>query len=170
MTTYALIDNTGLVVNTIVCVDLSQYTIPQGLTAEDVGTTGAGIGWTYANGTFTAPVLPTITPTKAQLAAEAIANNVVIVSSATFALNGTYSCNEASQAKLNAVTTFLMLNNAFPAGLTEMPWADVSGNSHMFGISDFKNFATAIANYVALVDLYANGAISTLPSNQITIA
>ena len=50
---YAIISSTGLVVNTIEWDGATFWRPPAGNTA--VATTEAGIGWTYANGTFTPP-------------------------------------------------------------------------------------------------------------------
>jgi hypothetical protein len=52
--TYALVDSTDTVQNIIVWDGVSQYTPPPGEVTVPL-TSGAGIGWTYANGTFTAP-------------------------------------------------------------------------------------------------------------------
>jgi hypothetical protein len=51
---YALINSEGLVVNVILLDDETGYTPDEGLTL--VATDVAGIGWTYLNGEFTAPV------------------------------------------------------------------------------------------------------------------
>lgn len=53
---YAIISSTGLVVNTIEWDGATFWRPPAGHTA--VATTEAGIGWTYANGTFTPPPQP----------------------------------------------------------------------------------------------------------------
>jgi hypothetical protein len=53
---YAIISSTGLVVNTIEWDGATFWRPPTGHTA--VATAEAGIGWTYANGTFTPPPAP----------------------------------------------------------------------------------------------------------------
>ena len=53
---YAIISSTGLVVNTIEWDGATFWRPPAGHTA--VATAEAGIGWTYANGTFTPPPEP----------------------------------------------------------------------------------------------------------------
>ena len=58
---YAIISSTGLVVNTIEWDGATFWQPPAGHTA--VATTEAGIGWSYANGTFTAPPEPPPGPT-----------------------------------------------------------------------------------------------------------
>ena len=52
----AIISSTGLVVNTIEWDGATFWQPPAGHTA--IATTEAGIGWTYANGTFTPPPEP----------------------------------------------------------------------------------------------------------------
>jgi hypothetical protein len=116
------------------------------------------------------PIAVAVTPTPAQLAANAINAGLTISSTSTPAINGTYAVDANAQSKLNAVTTYVMLNNAFPANQSAMPWADMSGAAHALSIANFKAFATAIANYVAELDLYANGALTTIPANTVTIA
>lgn len=111
--------------------------------------------------------------TAQQGALAAIAAGIVITSTATPALNGTYPIDPATQVKLNSAVTYIMLNNAFPPALAaSMPWYDASGTPHIFtAISDFKHFATAFADFVAHVDIYASsgGATGSIPSNAITI-
>ena len=58
---YAIISSTGLVVNTIEWDGATFWQPPAGYIA--VATTEAGIGWSYANGTFTAPPEPPPGPT-----------------------------------------------------------------------------------------------------------
>jgi len=58
---YAIISSTGLVVNTIEWDGATFWQPPAGHIA--VATTEAGIGWSYANGTFTAPPEPPPGPT-----------------------------------------------------------------------------------------------------------
>jgi len=58
---YAIISSTGLVVNTIEWDGATFWQPPAGHIA--IATTEAGIGWSYANGTFTAPPEPPPGPT-----------------------------------------------------------------------------------------------------------
>ena len=58
---YAIISSTGLVVNTIEWDGATFWQPPAGHIA--IATTDAGIGWSYANGTFTAPPEPPPGPT-----------------------------------------------------------------------------------------------------------
>jgi hypothetical protein len=118
---------------------------------------------------YTAPIL-----TPVQQALLAISTGIVVTCSSNSSLNGIYPIDPSTQVKLNSAITYIVLNNAFPpSNASNMPWYDASGNAHIFtSISSFKAFATAFADFVANVDIYANsnGTIGLIPSNAITIA
>lgn len=132
------------------------------------------VGWLYANNTFTppSPTVPTPpSPTSAQIAkaasTEAILAGLQIASAGTPALNAMYSTTQESQANINAVVTYIMLNNKFPGNITTMPWADKTGAPHVFpDTATFNAFATAIADYVAAISLYGDtgGLVGSLPT------
>jgi hypothetical protein len=64
-------------------------------------------------------------------------------------LNGIYSIDAASQARITSVATYIAVNNRFPAGQTKLIWKDTSGRPHEFtSPGAFLSFATAIADYV----------------------
>lgn len=114
---------------------------------------------------------PPLTP--AQQAEAAMAAGIIITSTGTPSIDGTYSIGPASQANVNATVTYILLNNAFPRGQQTLPWATVDGTVHLFpSVAVFKAFATAFADFVAAVAVYAdsNGTVGSIPSNQITIA
>jgi len=58
---YAIINSAGLVVNVIVWDGKSPWQPPAGFTRAPI-TNGAGIGWTYTNGNYTAPPQPPAPP------------------------------------------------------------------------------------------------------------
>lgn len=98
---------------------------------------------------------------------------VVLTSTGIPALNGSYAITPTAQDDINAVVTYIMLNGTFPGGGTTLPWIDAVGSAHIFpNVAAFKNFATAIANFVAQFQLYvdSNGSIGSMPSNALTIA
>jgi hypothetical protein len=171
--TYAIVDNSGNVVDVTTWDATAQpsWTPPAGTTAHQVN--NAAKGGTYISGVYTAPVTTPPVPTAAALANAALINGINLTSTGTPALDATYSCTPVSQANVNAVTTYILLNSTFPGGGTTMPWMDTSGNHHTFpDIATFKAFATAFANFVATVALYgdSNGNIGAIPSANITIA
>ncbi len=122
-------------------------------------------------GAIGAYVAPTLTPQ--QNADNAIAAGIIVTSTETPSLSGTYPIDPATQVKLNSAITYIILNGAFPpASAVSMPWYDADGVAHVFtAIVDFKNFATAFADFVAHVDIYAgsDGETGSIPSNNITI-
>ena len=104
-------------------------------------------------------------PTIEERAAAAIAAGVAITSLSTPALNGIYPCHEGAQAKVAAVSLYIKTNGRFPGGVTQFPWLDVDGAIHLFPTNDqFQQAATAIADYVALIDFAAIGHAADLPA------
>lgn len=102
----------------------------------------------------------------------AIVKGIIVTSTATPSLNGTYGLDQINQNNVNATITYILLNGTFPGGDTTMSWIDQLGVSHTWPtIAEFKAFATAYANYVAQVSLYSasNGISGYIPSNKITI-
>lgn len=53
---YALIDNTGLVINVVILNSESDWQPPEGQQIVEL-TGDAGIGWTYSDGVFTPPLV-----------------------------------------------------------------------------------------------------------------
>ena len=108
-----------------------------------------------------------------QQAAQALAQGVVVTSTATPALNGTYACDAATQSAIQAELVSFLTNGTFTNGQTSRVWPDVSGGFPQFTEAQFKTFATAIAAYVDAVDaaeetLLAGGS-ATFPANTATI-
>ena len=60
MSNYAIIDSSGNVVNVVDLEEGAEWSPPEGHTS--VQSDIASIGWTYVNGTFTAPQTPTPNP------------------------------------------------------------------------------------------------------------
>lgn len=170
---YAIVDENGNIISVIAWDGISPYMPPSGDTLiKSDGT--ASKGGTYSSGlfggTFNPPVPPA--PTAAQQSASAISAGVSVTSTATPTLNGVYGLDPSSQSNVNATVTYILLNGMFPGGGSTMPWVDQNGVAHTWpSITEFKAFATAYANYVAAISLYAasNGSSGSLPSNQVTI-
>lgn len=114
-------------------------------------------------------VAPTLTV--AQQAANALSAGLIITSTSTPAISGTYPLDTLTQAKIDAIITFILANGTFPEGSATFEWPDTVGALHVFpSIAEFKLWATAIANYVNLLDLYGLGIGTTLPAATVTIA
>jgi hypothetical protein len=129
--------------------------------------------WAVAAGAlmaYTPPAPPP--PTLAQQAVAMIAAGLTITSTATPALNGTYGCDAAAQQNIGNMYNLIQRagGNAFPGGLTSLPWADKSGTPHIFeSVSDFLAFETAIGDFVLQCQLVAVTNAGTLPAATATI-
>ncbi|MHB1305288.1 MAG: DUF4376 domain-containing protein [Acidiphilium sp.] len=121
------------------------------------------VGWSYANGAFSAPPAPP-PPTLAQQATAALSAGLAITSTNTPALDGTYSCDDAAQARINRVAVYVQMNGKFPGGTSTIAWLDATGAQHVFSVAQFQAFATAVGDYVAALDDVILGLSTTLPS------
>lgn len=169
--------------NTISCFALNQGDFPNGGTGTPFmggyvqlfpgATLPSEASVTAYEPTYTAALTALQLAQAAVAAAQsAIASGITITSTGTSALNGTYPLDPATQAKVNGVTTCILVNGTFPNNATTLNWYDISGVSHTFpNVTAFKNFANAFVNYITPIDEYANsgGASGSLPPNQITI-
>lgn len=107
-----------------------------------------------------------------QQAQEAVAAGLTITSTATPSLSGRYACDAAAQLKLARMNALIQRTGgvSFPAGLTALPWPDMTGTAHFFNtVIDFVNFETALGNYVLALDLIMTTKTGVLPSNSVTI-
>lgn len=155
--------------------------LPEGHTASQYESCGSMVvaGWSFDGNAFTppAPAAPPA-PSAAQIAANnalaLLGTGVAISSTSTPSLNATYGATTASIANIDAVVEYINTNGTFPEGASTMLWEDASGAVHTFpSIVVFKSFATKIADYVTIIEEYANsgGVVGSLPtSNAITIA
>jgi hypothetical protein len=79
---------------------------------------------------------------------------VQIASASTPAINGIYAIDPASQQRIAAVSLYIQVNGKFPAAQMVLPWPDAAGEPHAFpSVTLFQAFATALADFVAAVDL-----------------
>lgn len=127
--------------------------------------------WTNVTGSWPPP--PTQAEQLAAQVSDAFSAGVNITSTSTPAVNGTYAIDSAAQQRINGVETFILKNNAFPGSSgTQLGYPDKTGVMHVFpSLAIWNEFATAVANHVADLDLYAAGASgATLPSPDVTIA
>lgn len=155
--------------------DIANY-FNAALTWVNVSTvSGIAIGWTATetNGawSFAAPPPPPA-PTPAQQAFATLAAGWQVQSTSTPAINGTYAVDPASQQKIAAISLYIQVNGKFPAGQTTYAYPDVIGAFHTFpSTAMFQEFATAMGDFVALLDMYAVGAPGvTIPTEPTTIS
>jgi hypothetical protein len=132
------------------------------------------VGWTATETagvwTFTAPAGPA-PPTLAEQAVAAIDAGLAVTSTSTPALNGTYGVDPTAQGRIASVSTYILVNGRFPGGVTAYPWLDVTGAAHVFPTTAaFQAFATALADYVAALDMIAATGSGSLPVAAVTIA
>jgi hypothetical protein len=144
---------------------------PSDLTAWEILRDGAGT-WMPLD-TTALPVAESPVMTSA-LSAPDLTQGLSITFTANSALSGTYPVDPTTQQNLASVSIYITVNSKFPAGQTTISWQDINGNPHSgFTTSQFQAFASAIADYVAAVDL-ARGVLGignpvNWPSASITI-
>jgi hypothetical protein len=122
--------------------------------------------------TFTAPAEPV--QTLAQQAAKASVAGLTIASTGpTLTMVATlFPTDAATQTKIGAVVTTINATGAFPDGVETFPMKDASCSDnpwHPFTVAQYKAVAGAISNYVATLNLIADGnplnATALPPSN-----
>lgn len=154
---------------------ITQFFNPALIWAPVPAGTAVAVGWTATetNGvwSFAAPP-PLPPPTPAQQAAAALAAGWQVQSVSTPAINGTYAMDPTSQQKIAALSLFIQVNNAFPAGMTTYAYPDINGTFHIFPTTAlYQEFATAAANFVALLEMLAFGAPgAAIPAQPTTIS
>jgi hypothetical protein len=164
MTLYALIAN-----NTITALwDNNSASAPLAAGYTDItGQTGAiTIGSTLVNGVWTAPPIPI-----AQQASLALSAGLEITSTSTPSLNATYPCDAATQSNISSMFDLIQRSggNAFPDGITSLPWPVMTGTVTFNSVSEFLAMETAVGNYVLALDLIITTGTGTLPSASVTI-
>ncbi len=143
-------------------------TIPSGAAECTVAQYLAADDWTTDGGQIVAYVPPA--PTLAQQAAALIAGGLTITSTGTPALNGTYSTDATAQQNIQAVQIYIQANGKFPGSSGTYPWLDKAGQPHVFPtISEFTAFATAVADFVADLQMIVYTGAGTLPAATATI-
>jgi hypothetical protein len=181
MTVYARVAN-GVVAELFTMPANSPFTISQMFNAALVWADVTNVspqpqvGWVatpWSNNkgyTFAAPPAPPA-PTPAQQAQAALTAGLAVNSTSTPALNGTYAIDPTSQMKINSVALYVAVNQKFPGGATSYPWLTMSGTASTFpSIAEFDAFATAVADYVAQLDMIIATGAGTLPASSVTIA
>jgi hypothetical protein len=180
---YAVITG-GTVANIIEWDGVSPYSPPSGSTVVAAPDT-AGLGWSYANGTFSAPA--PATPSPDDQYAQALAAGVVVACSSgatvcTSAIAGTYTipaatgaqANIAAQANIIAIQTGINTPNVgLPGGGSTVSYFDMSGNTHAFTAAQFTEFSAAMLGFSyqlqsAYLSAQKSGTFSA-PSNTITL-
>lgn len=98
---------------------------------------------------------------------------LLVVSTSTPALNGTYATSGLAAQAMFAEATAILLAGTTPAfadGTQSLNWPDQSGNSHTFTPAQFHELAVAVADFLVQCEQYANGLLTTAPAANATIA
>lgn len=127
-------------------------------------------GWTYATpSAFAAPSVPS--PTLSQAAQAALTAGLAIASTGTPALDATYALDPATYTRIIAVSVYIIKNDTFPNSASTFAWPDATGALHTFpSTTEFEDFATAVANYIAALDLIVLSDGGSLPPASATIS
>ncbi|MGR1224327.1 hypothetical protein ACUVMQ_15295 [Aeromonas veronii] len=130
MGNYALIENTGLVVNLFVWDETTAYTPPDGHIVVKAG--DAQIGWTYADGKFVAPKTVPAQPTAEQITASLTASVQAHMDTQARALNYDDIKTAVTYADEPAVPKFQA------EGLAFREWRSL-GWAHYYAVLDAVN-------------------------------
>ncbi len=103
-------------------------------------------------------------------AAAALATGVVLTSTATPALNGSYPIGPDTETYMIGIISYISLKSSFPGNSSTLNWYDASDTAHSFTVSAFQAFAEAMCAFIhAVADWELGGGVGSLPSNSITI-
>ena len=131
----------------------------------------AHYGATLINGVVTAFAPPT--PTLAQQAAALLAGGLTVTSTGTPAINGTYGCADADQARFNRMFSAIQKagGNAWPAGIASLVWPLKGAAPVTFtSVATFLEVALAVEAFVIACDQIMVTDTGTLPASAVTIA
>lgn len=78
----------------------------------------------------------------------AITGGLQIQSTATPALNGTYSIDDGSQKNISGIAAGIASRNRLPGGGSTFDYPDVTVTDHAFTAQNFLDFASAVEDYV----------------------
>ncbi|WP_297478413.1 hypothetical protein [Ferrovum sp.] len=104
----------------------------------------------------------------------AINGGIVLTSTGTPALNGTYSVTTTAQHNISGVMSGIANGLGLPGGGSTFQYQDMSGKLHAWSATAFPELARAVRDFVYNCDVTLTtiqaGGVATFPSNQVTIA
>jgi hypothetical protein len=108
-------------------------------------------------------------------AAALLVGGLVLTSTGTPALNGTYPADATSQQKITSEQVYIATTGRFTNGQATRAWLDINGAAHVFpDVAHFTAFAEAVAQFVDAVQAAQAAALAggtwAAPSNTATIA
>lgn len=136
---------------------------------ECTAVSGIAQGWAWNGSVFLAPPEPA-PPTPGELAEAAVMAGYEISSNSWPVIDGIYAIDPIAQGRIAAVSNYILVNGKFPGGTATYPWLDISKTAHTFpSTAAFQAWATAIADYVAVLDMIVATGEGELPAASITI-
>lgn len=143
-------------------------TIPAGAIACTTAQAAAWQGSTIVGGAIVPP--PVVPPTLAEEALKTLADGLMITSTVTPALDGTYAADPSTVAYVNSEVTSILLNNTFADGTATIEWPDALGTLHPMTIVQFKALAAALGVFVSGIRKCVIGAAgAALPETSVTL-
>jgi|SRR5579871_3746199 len=121
------------------------------------------------NGVPTQQYTVSALPLAAQ-AASMLAAGLAITSTGTPALSATYPTDPATQQKMLSVQVVLTATGAFPGDAQTWQIKDAGGSWHTVTPAQYLAIGSALAAFVAQLDLVIEGQLTTLPAASATIA
>jgi hypothetical protein len=96
---------------------------------------------------------------------------LTVTSTSTPVIDGTYATDSTTISHLQSEMLSILAAGTFADGAGTLIWPDISGTMHVFpSVEVFKNFAVAMAAFVAAAAKVKNGSIGVLPNTSVTIA
>ena len=133
---------------------LTWEPIPAGQTVE--------VGYTFANGVFTAPPAPPA-PTLAQQAAAAIGAGLAITSTANGVV-GTFPLTATTQLRFASVLQYYDKFGSFPNKAATITVTDIDGKPHTLTPSQFEALYQTLGDYLTLLEDCIAGIATALPT------
>jgi hypothetical protein len=110
-----------------------------------------------------------------QLVPQVLSAGVIVTSTGTPALNGTYAIDPVSTANISAIAAGIAAGKPLPGGGGTFNYPDTSNAMHAFSAANFLNFGSAVETFFynftqGLYGLLTGVGGASLPSNALTIA
>lgn len=127
--------------------------------------------WAVSDGILVPYTPPPPVLTLIQQAQNLLSSGLLVSSTSVSGFKSTYAIDAATQGKIAAISTYILVNSKFPGGLTSYPWLDMAGTIHEFtSTAMFQDFATVVADYVSALDMVIATGQGPLPVATATIA
>lgn len=116
-------------------------------------------------------VPPSPTLTLVEQAEACLACGLMIMSTGTPAIDGTYACDKASQGTIGLVVASINAGQGFPGGGSTFNFSLLDGSMVTFpSTALFIAVAVAIRDFVYAIDQVITGQSSSLPASSVEIA